>query len=258
MPIRIIKSMLAMNVLLLLMVRYVILDAKSIFTAVIQAYVGRYIHSKIGPNATTMADFYQQLSTNNATWTIIDRGEPESYVAVWELLDYIGQGVTLVEVRSHLKAAWEYLAIHNSDQEGLDDELLELLIQNVEGKKNVYKFFNSIISCLVSKKGIIDKDVCTQFEDVMKKAIESQKNSFASSPKNFIENGYELLKKDEKNDELVLLFNLDENCTSYFEANNQLAKMSLSDLEDFTYNFDEAKEKIAEKGMLLQRADHLT
>lgn len=39
-----------------------------------------------GPKAKTSDDLYQQLMRNNATWTIIDRGEEDTYLPIWELM----------------------------------------------------------------------------------------------------------------------------------------------------------------------------
>jgi hypothetical protein len=45
-----------------------------------------YDFASTGPKAKTADGLYQQLMKNNATWTIIDRGETSSYLPIWELM----------------------------------------------------------------------------------------------------------------------------------------------------------------------------
>ena len=56
------------------------------------SFTNSFSISFAGPNAATQDDLYQMLNTNNRTWTVIDRGEPDSYFAIWDFISYIGQG----------------------------------------------------------------------------------------------------------------------------------------------------------------------
>ena len=57
----------------------------------------------IGPQATNPATFHKLLSYNS-TWALIDRGESQSYIPVWELLGNFGG--EFKEVAAVLKGTW--------------------------------------------------------------------------------------------------------------------------------------------------------
>lgn len=110
---------------------------------------------------------------NNATWTIIDRGEPESYFAIWDLVDYIGQGVMLKEECKLLREVWEEMALANSANFAEDGDsrnaLLDIVMKNYDVKQTMYNFVQALIFCLVPKKGhLFDAELAKNFEMVVK------------------------------------------------------------------------------------------
>lgn len=126
-----------------------------------------------GPNAATPDSMYEQLMSNNATWTIIDRGEPDSYFAIWDLIDYIGQGGTFKEQVKWLKNTWEELALANSYVE--NHYLLEKLMEDYPLKKRMVDLVGALASCIVPKKGLFTGELAEQFEMVVLAAVEAQK-----------------------------------------------------------------------------------
>ena len=62
-----------------------------------------YSVRSVGPQATSPATFHKLLSYNS-TWALIDRGEPQSYIPVWEILGSLGG--EFKEVAAVLKATW--------------------------------------------------------------------------------------------------------------------------------------------------------
>ncbi|XP_015756224.1 PREDICTED: interferon-induced very large GTPase 1-like [Acropora digitifera] len=62
-----------------------------------------YSVRSVGPQATNRRTFHKLLSYNS-NWALIDRGESESYIPVWELLGSLGSEYK--EVAAVLKATW--------------------------------------------------------------------------------------------------------------------------------------------------------
>lgn len=62
-----------------------------------------YSVRSIGPQATNPATFHKLLSYNS-NWALIDRGESQSYIPVWELLGSLGG--EFKEIAGVLKATW--------------------------------------------------------------------------------------------------------------------------------------------------------
>lgn len=62
-----------------------------------------YSVRSVGPQATNPATFHKLLSYNS-TWALIDRGESQSYIPVWELLERLGGEYK--EIAAVLKATW--------------------------------------------------------------------------------------------------------------------------------------------------------
>lgn len=62
-----------------------------------------YSVRSVGPQATSPATFHKLLSYNS-TWALIDRGESQSYIPVWEILGSLGG--EFKEVAAVLKATW--------------------------------------------------------------------------------------------------------------------------------------------------------
>ncbi|XP_015780691.1 PREDICTED: interferon-induced very large GTPase 1-like [Acropora digitifera] len=62
-----------------------------------------YSIQSVGPQATNRATFHKLLSYNS-TWALIDRGESQSYIPVWELLGSLGGEYK--EVSEVLKETW--------------------------------------------------------------------------------------------------------------------------------------------------------
>lgn len=63
-----------------------------------------YSVRSIGPQATNPATFHKLLSYNS-TWALIDRGESQSYIPVWEILGSLGGEYK--EVAAVLEATWK-------------------------------------------------------------------------------------------------------------------------------------------------------
>ena len=127
--------------------------------------------------------------SNNATWTIIDRGEPDSYFAIWDLIDYMGQGTILSENCRLLKEVWEENALTNSYGNG-SAELLESVMPDYMVKKQMVDFVQGLIYCLVPTDGnSFNADLAQQFEEVVTKGFESMSRKLSSTPLEFIEQG---------------------------------------------------------------------
>ena len=62
-----------------------------------------YSVRSVGPQATSPTTFHKLLSYNS-TWALIDRGESQSYIPVWEILGSLGG--EFKEVAAVLKATW--------------------------------------------------------------------------------------------------------------------------------------------------------
>jgi hypothetical protein len=86
--------------------------------------------------AATQDDFYQQLMSNNGTWAVIDRGEPESYLAIWDLIDYVGQGGLFQKQITLLQLVWEETALANVT----NSELLSHMMPRYQTKKSMFEF----------------------------------------------------------------------------------------------------------------------
>jgi len=158
-----------------------------------------------GPNAATPDDCYQQVMSNNATWTIIDRGEPDSYFAIWDLIDYMGQGSILNEHCRLLKEVWEENALTNSYGNG-SAELLESVMPDYTVKKQMIDFVQGLIYCLAPIDGnSFNSDLAQQFKEVVTKGFVSMSSKLSSTPAEFIEEGYNNLKQSCAADDVVPL-----------------------------------------------------
>lgn len=137
---------------------------------------------------------------NNATWTVIDRGEPDSYFAIWDLVDYLGSGGMLKDECKLLREAWEEMALTNSAvAKGASgsNELLEIVMRDYDIKLKMYNFVQALIFCLVPKSGCrYDADLADNFEKVLKSGCSAiTSNGGIFDPKQLIEKGVELLKE---------------------------------------------------------------
>jgi len=65
---------------------------------------------------------HQQILNNNATWAVIDRGQPNSFVPIWKLIDMTGQGSNYSEEVKLLKEQWEEMALTNTSSKQVDDK----------------------------------------------------------------------------------------------------------------------------------------
>jgi len=100
-----------------------------------------------GPNAATQDELYQMLNSNNRTWTVIDRGETDSYLAIWDFVDYTQQGESLQEQCNLLKEVWEEMALTNSH--GRSSKLLDEVMSDYAEKKGDVRLYHCTyqVSC---------------------------------------------------------------------------------------------------------------
>jgi hypothetical protein len=202
----------------------------------------------IGPNAPTPDSLYQQLMNNNATWTVIDRGEPESYFAIWDLIDYMGQGGQLIEQCQLLREVWEEMALSNSP--GGRKELLESLMKNSKKKQRMYNFVQHLIDCLVPNNHVgFDSDLAEQFETALKNGVDILKEGGEDAteifmdPSKLIERGLEALVGEEPKFELV------KDTTPYDLAVDIMLETKNTDWSEyFVYYSDTFTSQILEKG----------
>lgn len=186
---------------------------------------------------------YEQLMSNNATWTIIDRGEPDSYFSIWDLIDYIGQGGTFKEQVKWLKNTWEELALANSYVE--NHYLLEKLMEDYPLKKRMVDLVGALASCIVPKNGVFTAELAEQFEMVVLAAVEAQKNNqISTSPNDFIDAGFGGAKIDD-DDRLFFIVN---NCEIYEEVQEYIEEFDSRDWGLFIYHSSRWKAEILEKG----------
>ena len=171
------------------------------FVDCIHVHIFSYDLTFIGPNAATQDALYQQLNSNNATWTIIDRGEPESYLAIWDVIDYIGQGVLLKDECKLLREVWEEMALANSanfaDSGDSRNALLDIVMKNYDVKQEMYNFVQALIYCLVPKKGhLFNANLAKNFEMVVKKGCQATSKGGIFDLNSFINEGAALAEDD--------------------------------------------------------------
>lgn len=186
--------------------------------------------------------------TNNATWTVIDRGDPDSYFAIWDLIDYMGQGGLLKEQCNLLREVWEEMALSNS--RGASVELLSQVMKNYDEKLSMYNFVKELIACMVVKNhGGFDSELVDQFKRVVEKGVEilAGGQEAVSDPIKFVEKAHNALKENGKDENLM--FELVADIAPYDAAKETLVNMKNSDwTKYFTYYEDTFATAILEKG----------
>jgi len=216
---------------------------KSNMDSTFQSHVTCY-----GPNAPTPDSLYQQLMTNNATWAVIDRGEPDSYFAIWDLVDYIGQGRLLREQCKLLREVWEEMALKNS--QGASKELLDVVMKNAEWKQESYDFVMNLIACMVPKNHAgFDSYLSEQFERVVVNAVKSivAGDSSPANPNEFILNGFNSMHEGMEENVELIKFELVNDTVPYDLAEEFLLNTKNSAWRDFTYYGDTFASEILEK-----------
>jgi len=212
-----------------------------------------------GPNAANQDMMYKQLMSNNATWTVIDRGEPSSYFAVWDLIDYMGQGGLLQEQVELLREVWQESALTKSSVYIGENALLSVVMDNYGSKKAMYDFVDNLVDCIVpTSPGIFTRKVADQFEAVVTEAAQLQAGDHVQdNPELFITKGFEKLQKVEesKRDENIvythLLFKVVEGTPPYRAAEAILLNARNTDWANhFSYYSGTFNSKIMEKGKL--------
>lgn len=202
-------------------------------------------NKQIGPNAASQDDLYQQLMTNNATWTVIDRGESDSYFAIWDLVDYMGLGGTFQEQCKLLREVWEETALSNDLN---DSELLRLVMKDYDRKKRMFLFVQSLIYSLVPANGnfVFDASLADQFAEVVKAAVNLQYSSMRSdTPLDFIDAGFNHLSINDIDRKFELVMDNE----GYDVANEILLDTKIEDWRNsFTYYTDAYTMAILEKG----------
>lgn len=68
---------------------------------------------------------------------MIDRGEPDSYFAIWDFIGYIGQGGILRDQCQLLREVWEEMALTNSA--GTDQQLLNIVMRDYDVKRDMLR-----------------------------------------------------------------------------------------------------------------------
>ena len=152
---------------------------------------------------------------------MIDRGEDQSYLPIWELVEYIGQGSTYTSQVQTLKEAWEKCALENSTSE--NKELMRALFpQGVEKSKaydTIISFLRSLVACLIPLElGRFDSNLADQFTEVVKNYI-AEGNIDVMGPDYFIDEAFKDTNEDRK-------FTLWENCPEFDNAANLLMSIS--------------------------------
>jgi hypothetical protein len=170
-----------------------------------------------GPNACTPDDMYQQLMSNNATWNVIDRGETSSYMAVWDLIDYVGQGGLFEQQIKLLQTSWEEMALTS---EFNDTQLLRSLITDYDCKKSMFDFVQNLIMCIPPFNDQVHVD---QFKAVVTNAVQAQQTVLQSNPTAFINAGFQ------KFDSNIKPFQLAENSLEYRKAAGMMCGYSKED-----------------------------
>ncbi len=190
---------------------------------------------------------YQHLMSNNATWTIIDRGEPGSYFAIWDLVDYMGQGVVLQNQCKLLREVWEGMALSKSLYR--ENDLLKTLMKDYSSKKNIADFVEALIVCLVPKNvyGFFTASLAEQFEAVVRAAASCQSAMRSNDPLAFIRVGFEVLS-DEDPENSAATFELVPECPAYHQAMSFFLSASDKDWDEFCYYSLTYKSSILEKG----------
>lgn len=195
---------------------------------------------------------YQQLMANNATWTVIDRGEPDSYFAIWDLIDYMGLGAIFEHECQLLRKVWEEVALSNDLSES---ELLSFVMNDYDEKKKIFRFVHSLIYCMVptNKAMLFDAAVAEQFGRVVQAAM--KKLIRVDYPIDFIEVGFNELDKELDSGTVERKFELIEENMGYELAKDLLFQINIEDRQNsFSYYTDTYTKAILEKGKLISCA----
>jgi len=199
----------------------------------------------LGPNAPTQDSLYQQLMTNNASWSVIDRGESDSYLAIWDFIEFMGQGGLLKEQCILLQEVWEEKALVNSI--GASRELLALVMVDHTLKYKMYNFVMDLIACMVLKNhSSFDSALAEQFKRVVEKGRSMMGcGDNLLTPINFISTAFLAIQEEGEN----IMFELVENVDAYDAAKETLTNAKNMDwLNSFTYYNDTFSSAIFEKG----------
>lgn len=217
----------------------------------IQEYSNSFTTRK-GPNAPTQDGLYQQLLANNKTWTVIDRGDPDSYFAIWDFIRYIGQGEVFEEQCKLLQEVWEDMALGNSEQG--DEKLLNLVMKDYPTKKKMFDLVEALIYCIVPFNATaFNPALAQQFGRVVKAAAVAQLTEIQDNPLDFVNAGFENLKKFETSKDSsqpeTPLFQLIEGNIGYERAKEILTDISSEQwMTSFTYSDRRWEPIIIEKG----------
>lgn len=117
--------------------------------------------ASLGPNASTADQFYQSLSTNTGTWSIIDRGELDHVIPVWdlirdELLD-IGENDDFSEEQKQiskacrlLKRAWAMKTREFLQGSSTSFELPDAILHTIDDFVAVNETIGTMVHCICS------------------------------------------------------------------------------------------------------------
>jgi hypothetical protein len=183
---------------------------------------------------------------NNATWTIIDRGEPDSYFAIWDLVDYMGQGTLLKDQCQLLKETWEMYALTNS-YGNQSVELVSAVMRDYYHKKQMFNFVQALIDCLRPiKENRFDILLCNQFEDVVKKGFEAINDTAIINPTHFIQEGFKRADDIDPGEEKFEVYPFFD---GYTTAEEILLKADRNEWSNsFTYYTESYRNSIMQKG----------
>ena len=209
-----------------------------------------------GPNAPTQDGLYQQLLANNKTWTVIDRGDPDSYFAIWDFIYYIGQGQVFDEQCKLLQTVWEDMALGNSERG--DDKLLNAVMKDYPTKRKMFDLVEALIYCIVpSNTAVFNPALAQQFGRVVKAAAGAQFIEIQDDPTDFINAGFEKLNRDKRSEGILQpetpLFQLIEGNIGYKRSKEILIDISSEQwVTSFIYSDRRWEPIIIEKGKQLK------
>ena len=99
-----------------------------------EKYSYTFTSQAMGPAATDPATFSRLLG-NNSTWAVIDRGSPEAYIPVWEMINDLGS--EFEEAANLLEMLWRQreMKLKKKDRK-LGKELRNIVVDDVVSFKN--------------------------------------------------------------------------------------------------------------------------
>jgi hypothetical protein len=124
---------------------------------------------------------------NNATWTIIDRGETSSYLPVWELIEFHKGTEQFKDQVSMLKTTWEQMALENHRPQDID--LLSEVMDEAP-KTQVLQIVAKLALCIVPKNGNeYNTALADKFETILRNANQSVGEVRPRNLKHFVSKG---------------------------------------------------------------------